>query len=252
MTNTITDIVEKRKPNASAQDLMAQLIEVLGATLEQADLHTWKTLLIYAPRAALPAAPDREARQRTVVEWGRRCFGKAHMADRIIRAARFFEEAAELVQAVGLDRQHALRAFDHVYSRTPGNVFQEAGGVSVTLMALCDVLGLSADKCEADEIVRCLSKAPEYFAERNKNKIAVVDTPISQCPADRDAVIEECAKEISRIISMPSDCDFLEMIDPETGVAECGLETRGIDCTCAVEAAFAEKIRAAIRALKGK
>lgn len=118
---------------------------------------------------------ERDNRQAVVVEWGIRCFGKEHMDDRIVRAARFFEEAAELVQAVGLTREHALRAFNHVYERAPGSVDQEAGGVGVTLLALCDVLGLSADTCEIREINRCLSKPTESFAARNRAKVEQVD-----------------------------------------------------------------------------
>lgn len=131
-----------------------------------------------AQRAALPlVGVEREQRQQVVVEWGARCFGVEHMADKIVRAARFFEEAAELVQAVGLSRDHALRAFDHVYGRSAGEPWQEAGGVGVTLMALCNALGLSADDCEVKEIARCLSKSPESFAARNVAKIEQVDAP---------------------------------------------------------------------------
>lgn len=117
----------------------------------------------------------RDERQVVVVEWGRRAFGADHMANKIVRAARFFEEAAELVQAIGLPADHAMRAFNHVYGREPGKVSQEAGGVGVTLMALCDAVGLSADQCEVAEINRCLSKSPEHFAIRNRQKVEQVD-----------------------------------------------------------------------------
>lgn len=122
------------------------------------------------------ATIERDRRQAVVVDWGARCFGPDHMADKIVRAARFFEEAAELVQAVGLSREHAMRAFDHVYGRDPGDLWQEAGGVGVTLMALCNAIGLSADGCEVREINRCLSKTPESFAARNRAKIEQVDS----------------------------------------------------------------------------
>lgn len=125
--------------------------------------------------AILAAEPRRDERQKVVVEWGTRCFGADHMQDRIVRAARFIEEAAELAQAVGLTKEHAIRAIDHVYSRDPGQPWQEAGGSAVTLMALCDAIGLSADDCERREIARCLSKQPEHFAARNRAKIEQVD-----------------------------------------------------------------------------
>lgn len=136
------------------------------------------------PNTSLPASPtpqaggeSRDARQRVVVEWGSRCFGADHMLDVKVRAARFLEEAAELAQAVGLPKDHAQRALDHVYSRPAGDPKQEAGGAGLTLLALCDAIGLSADGAEQTEVARCLSKPPEHFAARNKNKIEVVDTP---------------------------------------------------------------------------
>jgi NTP pyrophosphatase (non-canonical NTP hydrolase) len=117
----------------------------------------------------------RDLRQATIVEWGTRCFGEEHMRDQIVRAARFIEEAAELVQAVGLSKEHAIRALDHVYSREPGKAWQEAGGVGVTLMALCNTLNLSAEDCEIREVERVMSKDPQHFALRNQEKIEKVD-----------------------------------------------------------------------------
>lgn len=120
-------------------------------------------------------AETQDERQRVVVEWGERAFGVDHMQDKIVRAARFFEEAAEMVQAVGLPRDHAQRAFDHVYSRAPGDPAQEAGGAANTLMALCGAIGLSLDECQRAEIERCLAKDPAHFAARNEAKLREVD-----------------------------------------------------------------------------
>jgi hypothetical protein len=130
-------------------------------------------------------------RQRVVIEWGERCFGADHMQDKIVRSARFFEEAAELVQAVGLSRDHAMRAFNHVYSREPGEPMQEVGGVANTLMALCGTLGLSFDVCQIAEIERCLAKDPSHFAKRNEAKLREVDTALTVPDAGREAAIED-------------------------------------------------------------
>ena len=126
--------------------------------------------------APTPAVDDaRDDVQRKVVEWGARCFGEDHMRDPIVRAARFIEEAAEWVQAVGLPKDHAQRALDYVYSRPPGDPAQECGGVSNTQYALASALGLSVAECEAKEISRCLTKSPEHFAARNRDKIEKID-----------------------------------------------------------------------------
>jgi hypothetical protein len=121
------------------------------------------------------AATSRDERQRAMVLWGTTTFGSNHMKDPIARAARFLEEALELAQAAGLPRDHADRVVDHVYSRPTGNVAQEAGGVGVTLLVLCDVLGLDADVAEVCEINRVLAMPSEEFARRNLEKEAAVD-----------------------------------------------------------------------------
>ncbi|MDB5606706.1 MAG: hypothetical protein JWP25_3606 [Bradyrhizobium sp.] len=141
---------------ASQEEIDAALAKV-GAGRDGADgaedFGDMPSAYLVAKRTAPPKpAPDAmrealDARQRVVIEWGERCFGIDHMRDKIVRAARFFEEAAELVQAVGLSRDHAMRAFDHVYSREAGTPAQEAGGVANTLMALCGAIDLSFDEC---------------------------------------------------------------------------------------------------------
>lgn len=127
-------------------------------------------------------------RQRVVVEWGAKAFGADHMADKIVRAARFIEEAAEFVQAIGLPRDHLDRAINHVYSRPAGDPAQEAGGSANTLMAACAAIGLSLDDCQRKEIERCLTKDSAHFAARNEAKLREVDTPHpSAGPAVREA-----------------------------------------------------------------
>ncbi len=132
----------------------------------------WERKAEAVERAEVAGEADR---QSVVIEWGERCFGVEHMQDKIVRAARFFEEAAEMVQAVGLPRDHAKRAFDHVYSRPAGDPAQEAGGSANTLMALCGAIGLSLDECQRAEIERCLAKDPSHFAARNEAKLREVD-----------------------------------------------------------------------------
>lgn len=124
---------------------------------------------------ALVVRRSRDRIQGLVIDWGAKCFGADHMRDPIVRAARFLEEAAELVQAVGLPKDHAQRTLDYVYSREPGDPVQEMGGVSNTQYALAGALNLSVAECEEREITRCLSKEPSHFAERNRDKIERID-----------------------------------------------------------------------------
>lgn len=59
------------------------------------------------------------------------------------RANRFIEEALELVQAIGYDKEQVLKIVDYVYNRPKGELKQEVGGVMVTLAAFCNNFGIS-------------------------------------------------------------------------------------------------------------
>lgn len=104
---------------------------------------------------------ERDRRQELVNEWVRRTFG-THVDVRE-RARRFFEEAVELVQAVGLDRNELAKIALHVYEKPAGGAFQEAGGAGMTLLALCEALAISADEAELTEFARVLGLPREHF-----------------------------------------------------------------------------------------
>jgi len=59
------------------------------------------------------------------------------------RGRRFFEEATELVQVVGLSKEDLHKIIDYVYSRPVGDVRQEIGGTMVCLALLAEGLGLN-------------------------------------------------------------------------------------------------------------
>lgn len=104
-------------------------------------------------------------------EWGKRCFGAGHMTNYSIRALRTTEEVVELGQALGVPADVVHKLVDVVYSRPPGDVYQEIGGSMVTLMCLCRSLNIDPEEAFAVEIRRCLAKPPEHFAMRNQDKI---------------------------------------------------------------------------------
>lgn len=113
----------------------------------------------------------RSWRQRLMREWVVRMFGSANMQI-LERASRFFEEAVELAQACGLAREDALRIVDYVYAKPKGEPAQEAGGVSITLLALCEALEVDADECERKELRRALSFDKQKLRERHAVKFA--------------------------------------------------------------------------------
>lgn len=117
----------------------------------------------------------RDIRQNRTFQWCVAAFGKSVADNKIERGARFLEEAVELAQAVGVPEETALKLVRHVYSRPVGEVTSELGGVGVTLLVLCELLGLSADTCEEMEVNRVMRKLvddPKHFAARLDAKAA--------------------------------------------------------------------------------
>jgi len=87
--------------------------------------------------AQQPSEDGLKPAQRNIWRWCEETFdGIAAWRTDKERAYRFFEEAGELFQAVGMTREDALRVVDYVFGRTIGEVSQEIGGVMITLCAL--------------------------------------------------------------------------------------------------------------------
>jgi NTP pyrophosphatase (non-canonical NTP hydrolase) len=106
-------------------------------------------------------------------DWAVRCFGHEHVADRRVRALRILEEAVELAQSVGVEREASRRAVDVVYSRPPGRASQEIGGVMLTTVIFCRQFDADSEALLLAELRRVLEKSPEHFAERNRMKNAL-------------------------------------------------------------------------------
>lgn len=116
---------------------------------------------------------NRQFLQRLVGEWCERCFGEEVASDPKERARRVLEEAIELAQAEGIAASFVQSLTDHVYSRPPGNPAQEAGGVSVCLLAYCRAKYWNADDVEENELARILDKPPQEFEARQRVKSLV-------------------------------------------------------------------------------
>jgi len=123
---------------------------------------------------------SRDLRQRAVATWATETFGAARMA-LPERCARFIEEALELVQACGMPRADVGRVVEYVFSRPAGEPAQEVGGVGITLLALCEVAGVSADAAEEAELRRVQAKSVEHFRARHNAKAAAgIAAPVTE------------------------------------------------------------------------
>jgi len=95
--------------------------------------------------------------QDEAMAWAEQCFGPlgTNWKGTKERAHRFFEEAAELCQALDMPCGDAHQIVDYVYNRKIGEPMQEVGGVMVTLAVLCGVVGLNLNKASWEEAARC-------------------------------------------------------------------------------------------------
>ncbi len=132
----------------------------------------WHLERLDEPSKMNEMANDLDDRQKKIHEWCKAAFGVENATYLPQRALRLFEEATEMCQAAGAQPHQLFKYVNYVYSRPIGDVRQEVGGVFVTLLAMAQAAGFSADEALADEEKRIYSKPLEHFAKRNAEKDA--------------------------------------------------------------------------------
>ena len=96
--------------------------------------------------------------QPRVNDWMLQCFGAAISGDVQERNHRFLEESLELVQACGATASEAHQLVEYVFGRPVGDKSQEAGGVMVTLSALCQAQRMDMEQAGEQELKRIWTK----------------------------------------------------------------------------------------------
>ncbi|MDN7489459.1 hypothetical protein QZM35_17260 [Burkholderia sp. AU45274] len=119
-----------------------------------------------ASQPAAAAGQEAVAFQSRVQPWMLACFGAEIAADRIERNHRFLEEALELVQACGCTASEAHQLVDYTFGRPVGEPAQEAGGVMVTLAALCLANSLDMHAAGETELARVWTKVEQIRAKQ--------------------------------------------------------------------------------------
>jgi hypothetical protein len=102
--------------------------------------------------------------------WATRVFGIDHLQDPVVRGKRLVEESIEFAQSVGVHEDDILLIVGHVYSRPPGEPFQELGGVSLTFLAACTAMAVDANHATHAELERVEAKGDAHFQKRNAEK----------------------------------------------------------------------------------
>jgi hypothetical protein len=137
---------------------------------------------------------NRMDRQAEVGRRVKRYFGVEQSTSLPQRGLRLSEEAIETAQACRVDKAQLHALVDYVYARPVGEISQECGGVSLTLLALGEAAGVDIDTAERDELTRFMSKSDSYWHERNelKNAAGFVDKSLAAIhPEPTDASWED-------------------------------------------------------------
>jgi len=109
-------------------------------------------------------------RQEKVLDWAAATFGPV-ARNRDERAARLFEEAAELAQVEGVPAEVLERIVRRVYSRPVGNLANEIGGVAICLDALAENVGVQVWEAAWKELNRVVMLPQEHFDKKHGEKI---------------------------------------------------------------------------------
>lgn len=126
-----------------------------------------------------PASVSESKLPRLMLDWAVRAFG-ASALNRDERAARVAEEAIEIAQAEGVTLETIQRIAARVYERPPGEIGREIGGTAVTLAVLAENLGRNVEQDMLAEWDRVLSKPPEHWAEKHRQKVAAGTADLSE------------------------------------------------------------------------
>ena len=146
-----------------------------------------KSITVPVEPTSLEAAPAVPPYQARVAEWMLTCFGADITHSLGERCFRFFEEAGELCQALGMTEDQARDLVTYIWSRDKGEPSQEVGGVMVTLAAMCHAAGLDMAADGEAELARI--DTPETIDKiRRKHDAKTLRTSHSALPGTADGV----------------------------------------------------------------
>lgn len=112
-----------------------------------------------------------KARQAWVLEWAVAAFGDASK-NPVERGMRVAEEAVELAQAMGAQREEMHALVEFIFAKPPGDIVREVGQVALTLDAAAEIFGINAQAEGWNELRRVLKLDPAKLRERHAKKVA--------------------------------------------------------------------------------
>lgn len=108
---------------------------------------------------------QQESFQERVKTWTVTAFGQQAATSRRERQHRLCEEVLELLQSAGYSQEDVQKMLQHVYSRPPGELRQELGGVCVTLAAFCTAYDVDQQVVAEAELSRTIANIDKIRAK---------------------------------------------------------------------------------------
>jgi len=137
--------------------------------------------------------------QRETADQVQIIFGQELALDKRIRQFRFLEEAIELLQAAGMERDEMIKVMDYVLNRPVGDMGQEVGGTFITLLALCHAYGFDAEAQTSEELERC---GQPSVIDRIRMKQMQKPNPYNRTPLAEEKMMRQEERQIRRMLCM--------------------------------------------------
>lgn len=115
---------------------------------------------------------NRDQLQEQVAQWVSNTFGAYARTDASERMRRLLEEALELARAEGFTESEITQLMIDVYAKPKGAVRDEVGDMSVTLLAYCAAINLSAAQIEDSAVKALITMDPATTISRQSDKSA--------------------------------------------------------------------------------
>lgn len=108
-----------------------------------------------------------------ISQWAEDTFGKEVVLSKEERAWRFFEESLELAHAAGITKEDALAMLEEEFSKTPGDVKQEAADVRITLAVLCVPWEVDLERQTEKKLRECIANKQKILAKQKTKTFSV-------------------------------------------------------------------------------
>lgn len=128
--------------------------------------------LDYLQTDLLQSIPYKSLSNR-IVKWVHRCLGEPLQSSLWERGMRIVEEAMELAQTMGVERDSMYLLVDYVNSRPTGKAPQEAAGVLVTLLAACDAMKIDIAQEVEREVTRIEHQDDKKIQDKQVYKASI-------------------------------------------------------------------------------